>query len=396
MQKNSNRLKWRFVGSDIGFVAVVGVAYFSALLRAQYGGAPHSVVAIFVLVTSSLLYLIAGTYGFAVCRRQSSGPAVVSYLFGQVILAGTVIYLLPNAGAFLILLPLAGQSFILLPRIRAGMFSLLLLAMLAVPVGWTAGLAVGVVASAFFLAGMVLVVTFTLMAVNEANSRQQVERLAAELSEANQRLTEYASQTAELATLRERGRLAREIHDSLGHYLTAVNVLLEAARAVLGKQPERADEIMRQAQTLTREGLTEVRRAVTELRNESRDIKPLTETLESLVNECRVAGIEANLIITGEPSILSPEARLTLYRAAQEALTNVRRHSQASCVDMNLDFSDVARVRLRIADDGVGVADTKKGFGLVGIQERAEILGGEVFVRSEPGAGFALEVELPR
>jgi signal transduction histidine kinase len=348
------------------------------------------------LFASSLLYLIAGTYGFAFCKRQGSRRFAGPYLSIQIILAATIIYLLPNAGAFLILLPLAGQSFILLPRSWAVVFCLLLMTMMAVPVAWTIGLAAAVVAAAFFLAGMVLVVTFTLMAENEANSRRQVERLAAELSEANQRLTEYASQTAELATLRERSRLAREIHDSLGHYLTVVNVLLEAARAVLSSQPDRSDEIMHQAQTLTREGLTEVRRAVSELRNESRDLRPLTETLESLANESRVAGIEVNLIVTGEPSLLSPEAQLTLYRAAQEALTNVRRHAHASCVDMKLDFSDAARVRLRIADDGVGVADAKKGFGLVGIQERAEILGGEVFVRAEPGAGFALEVELPR
>ena len=91
-----------------------------------------------------------------------------------------------------------------------------------------------------------------------------------------------------------------------------------------------------------------------------------------------------------------PEARLTLYRVAQEGLTNVRRHAHASCVDLKLDFSDAAKVRLRIEDDGVGGADTDKGFGLVGIRERVQMLGGEVFAWGEPGTGFSLEVELPR
>jgi signal transduction histidine kinase len=220
--------------------------------------------------------------------------------------------------------------------------------------------------------------------------------LAAELREANQKLREYASETGELATLRERGRLAREIHDSLGHYLTVVNVLIEAARAILDTEPQRADEIMHQAQTLTREGLTEVRRSVSELRNAPIDLKPLAETLESLVDESRITGIEAKLVVTGEPSLLSPEVNLTLYRAAQEGLTNVRRHAHASCVDLELDFSDPAKVRLRIEDDGVGGADTTRGFGLVGIRERVQMLGGEVFASGEPGAGFSLDQPLFR
>ena len=397
MKADSNRFNLRFAGTDVGFVAVVGVAYFSALLRARYGGRPpYSRGELFILVASSLLYLIVGTYGFAVCRRKTSFRIGSSYLAVQVILAGTIIYLLPNGGSVLIILPLAGQSFILLPRIWAALFCLFLTVMLAVPVGWRNGFSTALVAGAFVLAGVVFVVAFTLMAVNEANSRRQVERLAAELSEANQKLREYASQIGELATLRERTRLAREIHDSLGHYLTVVNVLIEAARAVLGSEPQRADEIMRQAQMLTRDGLTEVRRSVSELRNAAIDLKPLPETLESLVDECRVTGIEARLVVSGEPSPLSPEARLTLYRVAQEGLTNVRRHAHASCVDLKLDFSDAAKVRLRIEDDGVGGADSKRGFGLVGIRERAQMLGGEVSVWGEPGGGFSLEVELPR
>lgn len=397
MKPDSNRFTWRFTGPDIGFVAVVGVAYFSALLRARYGSREvYSRSELLILVTSSLLYLIVGTYGFAFCRRKLSGPLGSLYLAVQVILAAAIIYLLPNGGTFLIILPLAGQSFILLPRIWATVFCVLLTVMLALPVGLRAGFPAALVAAAFVLAGMVLVIAFTLMAVNEANSRHQIERFAAELSEANQRLRQYASQTEELATLRERSRLAREIHDSLGHYLTVVNVLIEAARAVFGSEPQRADEIMDQAQMLTREGLTEVRRSVSELRNAPIDLRPLPETLKSLVDECRVTGIEAKLVVSGEPSPLSPETRLTLYRVAQEGLTNVRRHAQASSVDLKLDFSDAAKVRLRIEDDGIGVVDAKRGFGLLGIRERAQMLGGEVFVWGEPGAGFLLEVELPK
>jgi signal transduction histidine kinase len=303
--------------------------------------------------------------------------------------------LLPGGGILLIVLPLAGQSVVLLPRIWAGVFCLFLLLILVAPIGWRAGFLTAFVAGSFILAGLVFVVAFTVLAVNEANSRHQVERLAAELGEANKRLRDYATQVEELATLRERSRLAREIHDTLGHYLTVLNVQIEAACAVLASDPQRAGEILHKAQTLTRDGLTEVRRSVTELRNSTVDLKPLRETLELLADECRVTGIDANLIVTGEPSPLSPQTTLTLYRAAQEGLTNVRRHARASCATLRLDFSENAKVRLRIEDNGAGCADSKEGFGLMGIRERVKLLNGKVSVQSTPGAGFSLEVELP-
>jgi signal transduction histidine kinase len=393
----TSRFAWKLSGVDAGFIAIVAVAYFSALVRLRYGGWPHySRVEWIILISSSLLYLIIGTAGFAFCRQKKLPGFNVLYLAVQVILAETILRFLPSPVAFLIILPLAGQSFMLLSRIWAGLFCVFLLLTLAIPIGWRFGLFPAFVAGSFVLAGMVFVVAFTLLAINEANSRQQVERLADALSEANQKLRDYASQAEELATLRERGRLAREIHDSLGHYLTVVNVLIEASRAVLHNEPQRAGEILEQAQALTREGLAEVRRAVSEMHDSLVDLRPLPETLESLAEECRITGIDATLEVNGEPAALSPEVRLTLYRAAQEGLTNVRRHAQASCVSLKLDFGDSGKVRLRIEDNGIGGAETKHGFGLDGIRQRAGLLGGEVFVRGEPGLGFSLEVELPR
>src|SRR5260370_2479286 len=104
MNADSNRFPWRFAGPDIGFVAVVGVAYFSALRRARYGGRPpYSRGELFILVASSLLYLIVGTYGFAFCRRKISRRLGTLYLAVQVILAAAIIYLLPNGGTFIII-----------------------------------------------------------------------------------------------------------------------------------------------------------------------------------------------------------------------------------------------------------------------------------------------------
>jgi signal transduction histidine kinase len=266
--------------------------------------------------------------------------------------------------------------------------------MMVGPIWWRGGLAPALIVGMIVIAGIVFVVVFTRIAVNERAARSEVERLAAELSDANRKLREYATQVEELATVRERNRLAREIHDSLGHYLTVVNVQIEAARAVIDDR-DRSLDVLRKAQHLTQEGLAEVRLSVAALRSTTADDRPISETLKALVDECRAAGIGAELRISGEPRDLPSQVELTLYRAAQEGLTNVRKHSHASNAMLALDYGDEKAVRLRIEDDGVGGDVTDGGFGLLGVRERAQLLGGQVRVRALDGRGFSLEVELP-
>src|SRR5205085_12454108 len=103
----------------------------------------------------------------------------------------------------------------------------------------------------------------------------------------------------------------------------------------------------------------------------------------------------AVLTIVGTPRQLSPQADLTLYRAAQEALTNVSRHSHATQVELTLNYAGDESVLLAAQDDGVGSNDYTAGFGLLGVRERAQLLGGEVRIVTENGKGFRLVVELP-
>lgn len=117
--------------------------------------------------------------------------------------------------------------------------------------------------------------------------------------------------------------------------------------------------------------------------------------MAALVDECRAANVPAELIINGEPIDLSPQAELTLYRAAQEGLTNVRKHARASRATVTLEYYGAHAVRLVIEDNGVGGDASNGGFGLLGVRERAQLLGGSVRVRSVPNEGFVLEVELP-
>jgi signal transduction histidine kinase len=236
--------------------------------------------------------------------------------------------------------------------------------------------------------GIVFVVAFTRMAASERDARMALTR-------ANQQLREHAAQVEELATAKERNRLAREIHDSLGHYLTVVNVQIEAARAIFTQDRARALNHLAQAQTLTQEGLAEVRCSVAALRAAPASGLPLIDALAKLIEQWKTAEVGVALAVTGEPRPLTPQAELTLYRTAQEALTNVGKHAHAAHVRLTLDYRDDHTVRLQIADDGCGGADSQGGFGLLGVRERVQLLGGAMRMRAAAGQGFTLEVELP-
>jgi signal transduction histidine kinase len=174
----------------------------------------------------------------------------------------------------------------------------------------------------------------------------------------------------------ERNRLARELHDSLGHYLTVVHVQLQAAASQLDLDRGKAAASLETAMRLTREGLDDVRRSVAALRASPLEQQPLADAIRSLVDELSTTGTSATLTVNGAARPLSPPAELAVFRAAQEALTNVRKHARAATADVSLEYGD-RFVRLRVADDGQGARETEgRGFGLVGVRERARLVGG--------------------
>lgn len=192
----------------------------------------------------------------------------------------------------------------------------------------------------------------------------------------------------------ERNRLAREIHDNLGHYLTVVNVQIEAAKVMMDSEPERALEAMDKAQELAQKGLTSVRESVSSLRESPVSNRSLSEAIASLVQEIQSTGIVTEFQVTGESQPLEHKVALALYRAAQEGLTNVSRHARASRVDVLLDYQPT-EVRVQVEDNGVGSAEIAGGFGLLGIRERMQLLGGSLEVSTEVGKGFCLTAFVP-
>jgi signal transduction histidine kinase len=233
------------------------------------------------------------------------------------------------------------------------------------------------------------------MAVSEEKSRSEVERLVKQLEDANQRLRKYAIQVDELATTRERNRLAREIHDGLGHYLTTINMQIQAALAVMGKDNRKAKDALSTAQNMTHDALDDVRQSVAALRASPDEDLPLNERIINLTSNLPSSGITPTFEVIGEPRALSPQITLTIFRTAQEGINNACKHAKATKVHITLDFSDPISVTLSMQDNGIGSDVTTGGFGLIGLRERAHFLNGNLTTRTTPGQGFELEIKLP-
>jgi signal transduction histidine kinase len=286
-----------------------------------------------------------------------------------------------GVGATLLLMVLVSQSVLLLP-LPAAIVVTAVVPLVHVGMAWGAGLRNGL--------GTLAAAAFTAV-VTELLRREQQAR--AELAEANLRLRNYAAQAEELATTQERNRLARDIHDGLGHHLTVIQMQVQAARAVLGSDPARADAVLAKAQQQSSEALTEVRRSVATLR-EPRAVPPLGDALKALAEDASASGVPTELHVTGTVRPLGVDAEESLFRAAQEGLTNIRKHADAGSARLVLAYRAEGTVRLEVCDDGRGATIAGDGFGLIGLRERAERLGGTVDIESAPGGGTTLRVEL--
>jgi signal transduction histidine kinase len=374
---------------DAAFVLVIAAGYLGFLSRRS----PLSLLGAAVLA-AGVFYTLLGLYGPALCMRAGGRYALRAYLGLQTVLGALIL----GAGQSvdpIILLPLVAQGVTLLPGREPWLLAALPMAAYALALARSGSHSENLRGSLGGLASLAFVVLTAQALARERLSRAQAARLAGQLAEANDKFRAHADQAEELAAAKERNRIAREMHDSLGHYLTAANMQLEAARVVLDSDRGRALEALGKAQKLTQEGLAEVRRAVAALRAAPVAGRSLPEAIAALLAEAGAAGVQTRMQTLGESRPLGVQAELALYRAAQEALTNMRKHSRASLVELTLDYADAHRVRLTVQDNGVGAAGTEGGFGLSGVQERVQALGGQATVRTAPGQGFALLVETP-
>jgi signal transduction histidine kinase len=244
-------------------------------------------------------------------------------------------------------------------------------------------------AAFFFFLGLLL--------QREREQRLQVARLLAEL-EASREVEKEA------AALAERSRLAREMHDVLAHTLSGLALQLQGAKALARALPPDADtaelvDVVERAHAMARGGLAEARQAIGALRNAR---LPGPEALAALVEEHRLATDTAcRLTVEGVPGELPAEGRLALYRTAQEALSNVRKHAPGAPVDVRLAWEPDAAVL--DVQDGAGPSTGRPaapgqgnggGYGLIGMAERARLLGGDLVAAPTP-QGFRVTLRLP-
>jgi len=369
---------------NAAFTVVVLAGYTIWITSASFYFNITNVVLMSVL---GLVYLALGTWGERYLDRIPSPWTWPAYFIVQMVLVG-VINFLSGGTVWLILLPLVSQA---VERLRSPWSFIVAIVVWGIQVtpnviqnGWQNF-------SAFampLLAAVVFVAVFTQITVNEQQARKN-------LAQANQKLREYAAQAEEMATIQERNRLAREIHDGLGHYLTAINIQIKAAQAFIEQNPPQAKEALENAQTLAQEALADVRRSISELRADPSSSSPLAERLKNLLEETQAAGIQAQLAVEGAPGALSPQVDFTLYRVTQEGLTNVRKHSNATQVELRLAYLE-RTVFLALCDNGIGAQQASGGFGLTGLQERVQLLGGTFKVETAPGQGFRMEIEIPK
>ncbi|VAW39876.1 hypothetical protein MNBD_CHLOROFLEXI01-2474 [hydrothermal vent metagenome] len=352
----------------------------------------------------TLLFILFGLFfiGLTVYVFLEERPFLVHlYLLFQLIITWIISSLIPIAAkgstsTFFFIL--SAQSMLFLPLIPG-----LLWIVAFIIVTWFGGVLtfgfitpVGIISTT---GGYLFFGTFG-AALRQANAaRQHTQRLLADLQQAHDQLQAYTSQAQQLAVAEERNRLAREMHDALGHRLTVAVVQLEGAQRLIPTQPDRSATMIEAMRTQLKQALAELRQTVSALRSPN-GLPELSDSLETAVSNLvhtfqEATGLSIHLDLPSALPPLPQSHQLALYRAAQESLTNVQRHANAQQAWLTLT-TDAEQITLTVSDDGQGFNDEGDGrFGLVGLRERAKQLGGSLQLSSAAQGGAMLRLQLP-
>jgi signal transduction histidine kinase len=222
--------------------------------------------------------------------------------------------------------------------------------------------------------------------------RQRQEELAI----ANTRLRQYSLKVEELATVQERNRIARDIHDSLGHSLTVFGIHLEGALRLLRSHPDQAEDLLREIKQLNTNTLREVRESVTALRSDPLQEKDLPEAIADLITEFQKSTGVLPTFNHHLTSTLSHDLNGVIYRIVQESLNNIRKYADATEVNIAI-IQSATEIKITIVDNGNGFDLTQNttGFGLQGMRERALALMGQLDIVTAPSQGCRVIARVP-
>ncbi len=213
-----------------------------------------------------------------------------------------------------------------------------------------------------------------------------------ELENANQELKQFADIKEKMGKTKERNRLAREIHDTLGHTLTGISAGIDACITMIDSNPQVTKKQLEVISKVTRDGIGEVRRSVNELRPDALERLSLESAISNMIEDM-TSVTQAEVYFQCESNLrFDEDEENTIYRIVQESITNALRHGKANKIWVTIQKED-SELHLQIQDNGIGCADMKKGFGTKHMQERIQMLHGTVTYKSENG--FLVEAVIP-
>jgi signal transduction histidine kinase len=244
------------------------------------------------------------------------------------------------------------------------------------------------------LINIVMFIIFLIVTLRyQMDETARIMRLNEELTEANIQLEEYSRKSAEMAQTQERNRLAREIHDTIGHVLTGIVTGLEACLLLLDTRPDLARTQIEVIQETARQGMKDVRSSVRALRPDALLRLAFNEAIEQMIDDmCRSTGIHFEYICEDSLSNLAADEEDVIYRILQESITNSVRHGHPTRINIRIERHD-NRISIRIKDNGVGCEELHRGFGLTHMQERLDMLGGSMTV--DGSDGFTVNAIIP-
>lgn len=246
--------------------------------------------------------------------------------------------------------------------------------------------------SGFFIITNIFIILLVKFVTFYKEEKENKEKLYEELLIANETLREYSRKIEELAIIEERNRIARDLHDTIGHSMTGVIMGMEIVDELIEEDIDKAREMVKYLKGTARDNLVKVREVVETLKSDD-DISKGVESIQELIDSfTRNSNVDIIFAIEGERVKVTPDINIALYRAIQEGLTNGVRHGQATEFNITLKYEDDF-IELFMKDNGTGATTIEKGQGLKGMEERFLSLGGEVKFYSEDG--FILRGNIP-
>ena len=225
------------------------------------------------------------------------------------------------------------------------------------------------------------------------NLNRQLNAANSELQKANIQLEEYAREEEQMVATRERNRLAREIHDTLGHALTGIITGAEACAALMDVAPEAAKQQMQAITEVARQGITDVRRSVKALRPDALEKYDLEDAIKQTIDEMqRVSNVEIEYYCNTQLNCFNGDEEEVIYRIVQESITNSIRHGEASRILVDIERK-YGTLIVKIKDNGKGCKNIQKGFGLHHMEERLQLLQGQLTYNGDDG--FTVEAQIP-